>query len=185
MLDLWTFFILLYNNITIIELLLHLVSQINDHIFPDTIIENTFKVKGQTPVLCRNYFYWYFYVSTYYFRYAFCMILVFSALLEFAFVNGLTRMELERRKKWILKLKTGHQFIVKYLMFVILQVCFLHDISLQCITGVCFCEQFDENGTRKEEEETETASCKSGSGIYIYSYRISYRGGGQNICFWW
>ncbi len=27
------------------------------------------------------------------------MILVFSALLEYAFVNSLTRMELERRKK--------------------------------------------------------------------------------------
>ena len=32
------------------------------------------------------------------------------------------------------------------------QVCILHDFSIQCITGVCFCEQLDKNGARKKEK---------------------------------
>ncbi len=32
-------------------------------------------------------------------RYAFCMILVFSALLEYAVVNSLTRLEIDHRRR--------------------------------------------------------------------------------------
>ncbi len=40
-------------------------------------------------------------ISSYlvHFRYAFCMILVFSALLEYAVVNSLTRLEIDRRRR--------------------------------------------------------------------------------------
>ena len=33
------------------------------------------------------------------YRYAFCMILVFSALIEYALVNSLTRMEADKKRK--------------------------------------------------------------------------------------